>query len=142
MEHGRREFLRDLAGAGAAAALAGCAGKVMPGGAYATRAETPRFMWAYLAHFGMKLWERRCHYTDLKVDDSMWLSLTERMAERGLNVLLVDLAEGMVYPSHPELAVKGSWEPERMRDEIARLKKMGILAVPKLNGFKGGQAPF
>ena len=133
MEHGRREFLRDLAGAGAAAALAGCASKVVPGGAYATRAATPRFMWAYLAHFGMKLWERRCHYTDLKVDDSMWLSLTDRMAERGLNVLLVDLAEGMVYPSHPELAVKGSWEPERMRDEIARLKKMGILAVPKLN---------
>ena len=90
-------------------------------------------MWAYLAHFGMKLWERRLHYRELKVDDSMWKSLTERAAEVGVNVFVFDLAEGMVYPSHPELAVKGSWEPERMRDEIARLKKMGMVAVPKLN---------
>ena len=59
MEHGRREFLRDLAGAGAAVALAGCASKAVPGGAYATRAATPRFMWAFLAHFGMKPWYYR-----------------------------------------------------------------------------------
>ena len=39
----------------------------------------------------------------------------------------------MVFPSHPELAVHGSWEPERMKDEIARLAKMGMMAVPKLN---------
>ena len=59
MEYARREFLSDLAGAGAAVALAGCASKTAPGGAYATRAATPRFMWAYLAHFGMKPWYYR-----------------------------------------------------------------------------------
>ena len=129
----RRTFLKGLAAGGADAAMAGCASKVLPGGPYATRLDAPRFMWAYLAHFGMKLWERRVHYTDLKVDDSMWLSMTERMAQRKLNVLVFDLAEGMVYPSHPELAVKGSWEPERVRDEIDRLAKMGIMSIPKLN---------
>ena len=130
----RRDFLRGMVASGAAAAMAGCVGKAaLPGGPYATRLDAPRFIWAYLAHFGMKLWQRRDHYTDLKVDDSMWLSMTERMAERKLNVLVIDLAEGMVYPSHPELAVKGSWTPERMRDEIVRLKKMGIMAIPKLN---------
>ena len=129
MEGTRRSFLNGAAAAAVGAVLGGCASR-MP---TATRLTTPRFMWAYLAHFGMKLWERRCHYTDLKVDDSMWKSLTERAAAIGVNVFVIDLAEGMVYPSHPELSVRGSWEPERMKDEIARLKKMGMMAVPKLN---------
>ena len=127
----RREFMAGLSGAAACGALAGCAG--LGTAAKAPRLREPRFMWAYLAHFGMKLWERRLHYTDLKVDDTMWKSLTERAAEVGVNAFVVDLGEGMVFPSHPELAVRGSWEPERMRDEIARLKAMGMTAIPKLN---------
>lgn len=43
------------------------------------------------------------------------------------------VGEVLVYPSHPELRVKGSWEPEKMREEIARLKRLDIMAVPKLN---------
>ncbi len=129
--HTRRDFLKFASAGVAGTALGGCLSEKMPFAA--ARIAPPKFMWAYLAHFGMKLWERRCHYTDLKVDDSMWLSLTERAAKIGVNVFVFDLGEGMVFPSHPELAVRGSWEPERMKDEIARLKKMGMLAVPKLN---------
>ena len=125
----RRDFI--LGAAGAAGAMAsGCAGL---GKVANRRLLPPRMMWAYLAQLGMKLWERRKHYTDLKLDESMWKSLTERAGEVGVNVFVFDLAEGMVFPSHPELAVKGSWEPERMKDEIARLKGMGMIAVPKLN---------
>ena len=130
MKSTRRDFLKGTAAVAAGAALGGCASGISGVG---TRLVPPKFMWAYLAHFGMKLWERRLHYTELKVDDSMWASLTERAAAIGVNVFVIDLAEGMVYPSHPELAVRGSWEPGRMKDEIARLKKMGMMAVPKLN---------
>ena len=129
MKQTRRGFLKTAAYSAVSAALDGCVSRA-PGVA---RLAPPKFMWAYLAHFGMKLWERRCHYTDLKVDDSMWKSLTERAAKVGVNVFVIDLAEGMVFPSHPELAVRGSWEPERMKDEIMRLKGMGMMAVPKLN---------
>lgn len=144
---GRRDFLKSAAMGVAASALGGCATtgtrdacpcRVGSDGRVACptrpqRLAAPKFMWAYLAHFGMKMWEKRCHYTDLKVDDSMWLSLTERAAQIGVNVFVIDLGEGMVFPSHPELAVRGSWEPERMKEEIVRLKKMGMMAVPKLN---------
>ena len=130
MQNGRRDFLKATAAGMAGMTLGGCASSALPRSA---RLAPPKFMWAYLAHFGMKLWERRCHYTDLKVDDSMWKVLTERAAKVGVNVFVIDLAEGMVFPSHPELAVRGSWEPARMKDEIARLKKMGMMAVPKLN---------
>ena len=130
MNIGRRNFIRCAAAGAAGFALGGCAGSK---GAKYTRVLPPRIMWAYLAQLGMKMWERRIHYTDLKVDDSMWASLTEHAAEAGVNVFVFDLGEGMVFPSHPELAVRGSWEPERMKAEIDRLAKMGMIAVPKLN---------
>jgi hypothetical protein len=39
----------------------------------------------------------------------------------------------MVYPSHPELAVKGSWSPEKMKSELARLRALGLEPIPKRN---------
>ena len=122
--------MKDMAACAAGMAVGGCVGT---GSGVNARVLPPRMMWAYLAQLGMKMWEKRIHYTDLKVDDSMWASLTDRAAEVGVNVLVFDLGEGMVYPSHPELAVRGSWEPERMKAEIERLAKMGMIAVPKLN---------
>ena len=44
------------------------------------------------------------------------------MAEIGMNMVVVDVGEGIVLSSHPDLAVKGSWEPERMRGEVERLR--------------------
>ena len=130
MEQNRRDFLKTATCA-AGAALGGCTGTRPAAGT--ARLLPPRMMWGYLAQLGMKMWERRLHYTDLKVDDTMWRDLTARAAEVGVNVFVFDLGEGMVFPSHPELAVRGSWEPERMRAEIARLRAMGMIAVPKLN---------
>ena len=130
MEVTRSGFLKSAAAFAAGAVSGGCASSFPY---RCRRLAEPKFMWAYLAQFGMKLWERRKHYMDLKVDESMWKSLTERAAGAGVNVFVFDLAEGMVFPSNPELAVRGSWEPERMKEEIARLKKMGMMAVPKLN---------
>ena len=95
------------------------------------RVKQPDFMWAYFGQFGTAMWARRKE--SLEFDFDVWRAMTDRMAKNGLNVLVMDLGEGLAYPSHPELAVKGSWTPERMRDEIVRLKSMGILAIPKLN---------
>ena len=48
-------------------------------------------------------------------------------------MLVIDLGEGLAYPSHPELAISGSWSPDKMRDEVLRLRAMGVEAIPKLN---------
>ncbi|MBP3774766.1 MAG: hypothetical protein ILA34_05405 [Bacteroidaceae bacterium] len=72
---------------------------------------------------------------DLKLvcRDEVWRAATDRMAELGLNMVVVDLGEGLFYPSHPELAIEGTWSIEKMRAEIKRLNQMGIEVVPKLN---------
>ncbi len=71
--------------------------------------------------------------TTLRSRDDLWRRVTARMAERGLNMLVIDIGEGLVYPSHPELAIAGSWSPDRLRDEVVRLRGLGIEAIPKLN---------
>ena len=55
------------------------------------------------------------------------------MAERGLNMAVIELAEGVMYESHPEIAVKGAWSVARLRGELARMRKLGIEPIPKLN---------
>lgn len=69
----------------------------------------------------------------MRFDDSTWREVTGRMRDSGMNMCMIDIGEGLVYPSHPELAVRGSWTVEKMQAELARLRSMGIEPVPKLN---------
>ncbi|MBP5640417.1 MAG: hypothetical protein J6X55_13115 [Victivallales bacterium] len=71
--------------------------------------------------------------TVLSNKDDLWNRAIDRMVERKLNMLVIDIGEGLVLPSHPELAIEGSWTPEKMQAEIKRLKALGIEAIPKLN---------
>ena len=74
-----------------------------------------------------------CAADHLRCDREVWRRVTGRMAERRINMLVIDLGEALVYPSHPELAVKGSLTPDEMRAELARLRGLGIEPIPKLN---------
>lgn len=71
--------------------------------------------------------------TAVRFDEMFWRTLARRIRKDGSNLLLIDVGEFMVYPSHPELAVEGSWSAERMSDEVRRLKGMGFRVIPKLN---------
>ena len=74
-----------------------------------------------------------CAKDYLRFDEDVWKRLTDRMVEKGFNAVVMDLGEGCAYPSHPELAVKGTWTVEKLRQELARLRGIGIEPIPKLN---------
>ena len=133
----RRSFL------GAAAATAACP---------TVWGDEPRrlgFTWCYMLKLGTNMWcdcvpprwgnlkPDEMHYKapseELRCDDSLWRELTEKARAAGFNMLLMDLGEGVQFPSHPELAVKGSWSPEKLQKELARLRAIGLEPVPKLN---------
>ena len=143
----RRDFIRT----GTSAALA--AGLGFGGRAFGAEASRKPLIWANLLHLGHNMWNdaintpehphigkdgKPCGLMDgvsdrLRFDDRMWEDLTERTAKIGMNMVIIDLAEGLEYPSHPELAVKGSWSPEKMKKELARLRGLGLEPIPKLN---------
>ena len=106
-------------------------------------------IWAGLFHMGVNMWSDQpvdawgpfkgeqlnliCKADHLRFDETVWRSVTGRMAEVGMNMVVIDLGEAIKYPSHPELWVDGSWEIDRFRKELARLRAMGIEPIPKMN---------
>lgn len=73
----------------------------------------------------------------IRFNENVWRELTAHCARRGMNTVVIDLGDFMRFPSHPELAIKGSWEPERMRTEVERIRALGLEPVPKLNFATG-----
>ena len=86
---------------------------------------------AYLAHLGTRMWTSAP--AALEFEYPVWEKVTAKVAAAGFNMIVIDLGEGVRYASHPELAVPGSWTPERLRAELKRLREMGLEPIPKLN---------
>ena len=70
---------------------------------------------------------------EMKFDKKVWDDAVKLMKEGDLNTIVINMRDGMVFPSHPELAIKGSWTPDEMRAELKRLRGMGFDVIPKLN---------
>lgn len=106
-------------------------------------------IWASLLHLSFNMWEEqeapvprgksgqiirmRRARPELRFDDGLWSELLGRMSEAGMNMVVLDLGDGVRYESHPEIAVKGAWSPARLRRELARMRGMGLEPIPKLN---------
>ena len=88
---------------------------------------------ANLIHLGMNINTSAQAHDPLACVTAEWTGIVEHMAERGLNMAVIELAEGVMYESHPEIAVKGAWSVARLRGELARMRKLGIEPIPKLN---------
>jgi len=69
----------------------------------------------------------------LRFDDSIWEEVTTRLADIGGSYVLLALGDGVVYDSHPEIAVEGAWSTAGLREELARLRSLGLEPLPKLN---------
>ena len=93
---------------------------------------TPR-IWAQLVHLGENIGTRAGARDPLACDDAEWRLVTDRMAANRLNMVVIDLLEGVRYPSHPELGVRGAWSAEKLTKELARLRSLGLEPIPKLN---------
>ena len=141
----RREFLV----AAGAAAVAGCQGKFL------SRRVEPTTLWSALIHLGMNEWNevpQRKGWKNLtdpvlangvaeqydaadhvRFDESVWSRVCDHFVRSGVNQVVIDLGEGVAYPSHPELGVKGAWSPDKLRAEVRRIRSLGMEPIPKLN---------
>jgi hypothetical protein len=105
-------------------------------------------MKAVLLHLGGNMWcdwpmtpeqaeslkkGNRAPHTTLALKDDIWRRSTDLLVEKGMNTVLIDIGEGLVFPRRPELAVTGSWSVEKLRGEIARLRAAGLEVIPKIN---------
>ena len=124
--------------------VSGLAASAAVGGFSAEAAPNRRFIWADLIHLGTRMWgsDGVCREADepstafsedLQCEDAVWGRVMDRLAKSGANFVVIDIGEGLRYPSHPELACKGAWAPEKLAKEVERLRGQGLHPVPKLN---------
>lgn len=110
--------------------------------------ESAQMIWANLIHLSYNMWVDRpaeeaydlegymkiiCGSPKLRFDKSLWDDLLPKMAENGVNMLMIDLGDGVQYASHPEIAVEGAWSVDELKAELEKLRKLGIEPIPKLN---------
>ena len=103
--------------------------------------------WGALLHFGSNMWGdnplppggrhdtvKKSYRADrMLLNEGVWNESVDRMADAGMNMIVMDLGEAVVYPSCPQLAVEGAWTPERLKAELKRLRTLGLEPIPKLN---------
>jgi hypothetical protein len=108
-------------------------------------------IWANLVHLSFNFWSD-VDYTkwenppkglfedpdpiyrpNLQFDSKLWDEMLKKMAYAGVNMVLIDLGDGVKWDSHPEIAVKKAWSTDRLKRELAKMRKMGIEPIPKLN---------
>lgn len=69
----------------------------------------------------------------LRFDETLWKSLVVEMAKAGLNMVVLDVGDGVQFKTHPEISVRGAWSPAKLKEELARCRARGLEPIPKLN---------
>ena len=150
--YSRRSFLGYAGGALAASAVGTSLSMAKDAPHTNTTAFQPAsnpspFIWGNLLHLSFNMWSDReanyephnptakevCYRPYLRFDDKLWEELTTRMANARMNIVIIDLGDGIQYKSHPEISVKNAWSADRLQSELARLRKLGLEPIPKLN---------
>lgn len=145
----RRQFLKGaLAASAAAAVLPSALGQTTQPAAGGKPGKG--LIWGNLLHLSYNMWcdwdapawkNRQGVYRPyLRCDLKMWHELIQKMAAGGMNMLVIDLGDGVQYESHPEIPVKGAWSREQLREELAGIRKLGIEPIPKMNFSAGHDA--
>lgn len=144
----RRNFIKQAVVAGVACGI--------PYHLLAQEQPAQKMIWANLLHLSYNMWEDNtplkyrdpsCNCTtcpdarswahvyrpDLTFDETVWNTLLKDMAAAGMNMVVIDLGDAVVYESHPEIAVRNAWTPEKLRKELDKMRKLGLEPIPKLN---------
>lgn len=147
----RRDFLRHTASVLSAAAIAPglLAAETFSSVAPLKESENNRMIWANLIHLSYNMWCDRLpdswgpytrdqlHYVQtsdtLRFDDKLWLDITQKMAKAGMNMVVIDVGDAIRFESHPEISVKKAWSHSRLKEELDRLRSLGLEPIPKLN---------
>ena len=75
----------------------------------------------------------RFFHEELQCEKKAWREIAHRAVENGFNTVFIATVDGVKYKSHPELAVKGAWEVEELKEELAYLREIGLTPIPELN---------
>src|SRR3954469_8855407 len=51
----------------------------------------------------------------LRFDEKLWNDLLVAMNKAGVNMVVIDVGDGIQFKSHPEIPVKNAWSREKLK---------------------------
>ena len=69
----------------------------------------------------------------LRFDEKLWNDLLLAMQKHGMNMVVIDVGDGIEFASHPEISVKNAWSHDKLKSELSKMRDMGLEPIPKLN---------
>ena len=100
-------------------------------------------IWAALIHLSYNMWMDRpmpelnyAHHTAMpymRFDEELWRETLQAMSAAGMNMVLIDLGDAVMYQSHPEIALPDAWTIEHLRKELDYCRSLGLEPIPKMN---------
>jgi hypothetical protein len=134
----RRKFVQQISTVGALSTLSGAALAGRP------QSQGGKKIWAVLLHLGYNFWIEystpapfRGYRPYLQLSEPLWNDALKEMQGQGLNMVLVDLGDAVKYESHPEIAVNNAWSTSKLKQELKKMRDMGLEPIPKLNFAAG-----
>ena len=134
----RRDFIKTVGAAGILSAT--------PNFLFSQQKPADSKMWGCLLHLSFNMWEEyritdtqdenlkiRGYLPDIQLSESLWNDALNKMADVEMNMVIIDLGDAIQYKSHPEIAVNNAWSATRLRNELAKCRKLGLEPIPKLN---------
>ncbi len=108
---------------------------------------------AALLHLGSNMWRKKgfdgppvkdvedfVYREEMFCQKEVWIRVTNILAKLEFNTVVIDIGEGVRLDSHPEIATKGAWSKDELREELARLRSIGLDPIPKFNFSPGHSA--
>lgn len=86
---------------------------------------------AFLIQFTTNLWSDPVDH--LRLDERVLDAVLHALPNAGINTVIIDLGDAVQYSSHPELALKDSWTPEKLINKLDLMRAIGLTPIPKLN---------
>ena len=104
-------------------------------------------MWGYLIHLSANMWgEPNSHMPTapwrdvMDTDEEIWTKVIDFLPTAGINTVVIDVGDAILYETHPEISLPGAWPKEKLKKELDRMRAMGLTPLPKLNFSAGHDA--
>ncbi len=69
----------------------------------------------------MTRWYPRVKYHEnINCDPEVWDEVVDFIVEKGFNSCVIEVADGIVYDSHPEIAAPDAWSKELLKEKLAK----------------------
>lgn len=125
----RREFIKQVSAAGLLAAL--------PSTGFSAFKPEETKIWAGLLHMSFNFAAGIHKYgglrTEFEPEQAVWDDAIKRMVQSGMNTVVINVEDHILWESHPEIAVKNAWSKDKLRKELARIRALGLEPIPLLN---------